>query len=145
MRKIADSGTKFGHGNRLNGGNSDNGGLSNVNNWQSDDRNDNIGFRLQIALYSLIALIQPPSILPISKSWEARVWYLLLSRHLVSVDMRISIFKISNFMLIFCKKGSFSSLGRYPAVIMSSIISTEIWSIFWPNVYLLVLGKVVIT
>lgn len=38
--------------NRLFGGNSDNGGLSNVNNNWSDNRNDNIGFRPRIVLPS---------------------------------------------------------------------------------------------
>src|SRR3989344_371097 len=112
--------------NRLNGGNSDNGGLANVNDWNASNRNDNIGFRLQIAPYPLTVLIQPPNILPISKVWKASGWYLLLLIHLVSNAVLIRIFKTSSLVLIFCRTGSFCSRGRYPAVIVSSIISTVI-------------------
>lgn len=45
VRGKTDLGTYFERGNRLYGGNSDNGGLSYVNyNW-SDNHNDDIGFR----------------------------------------------------------------------------------------------------
>ena len=33
--------------NRLNGGNSDNGGLAYVHGWSASDRYDDVGFRLQ--------------------------------------------------------------------------------------------------
>lgn len=132
---------QFEHGNRLNGGNSDFGGLANVNNWQSDNHNDNIGFRLQIVPYPLTVLIQPPSILPISMVWETKCWYLLLSRHLVSWASLKSIFRRSNFVLIFCKPGNFCSRGKYPVIMTSSKILKIIWSIFSPKVYFLLLGK----
>lgn len=43
---------RFGRGDRLDGGDSDFGGLSGVYSWQSDDRSGLIGFRLQIAFLS---------------------------------------------------------------------------------------------
>ena len=48
----------FEDGNRLFGGNSDNGGLANVNYNASDNRNDNIGFRLQIVFYFTVLLLE---------------------------------------------------------------------------------------
>lgn len=129
--------------NRLNGGNSDNGGLANVNANHVDNRNDNTGFSPLIVSYSLTVLIHPPSILPISRHCETICWYLLLSIHLVSLANRRSIFNKSNLILTFCKLGSFCSRGKYPATITSSIISRIIWSIFWPKVCRLPLGKVV--
>lgn len=65
--------------NRLNGGNSDNGGLSNVNNDDAGNRNDNIGFRPSdvsrepprrygVGRFVPEDLIHPPSIRPTSIS-----------------------------------------------------------------------------
>lgn len=92
---------KFEDDNRLIGGNSDNGGLANVDNNWSDNHNDNVGFRPLIAAHCLTVLIQPPIILPISTSWEDRSWYLLLSIHFVSQESRINIFRRSSLMLTF--------------------------------------------
>jgi len=131
----------FEDSNRLIGGNSDNGGLTNVNyNW-SDNHNDNIGFRPLIVSHYLKFFIQPPNILPISIRYSVRRWYFLLSMHLVSKETLSSIFKRSSLILAFCKTGIFCSRGRYPAVIIISIRLRAIWSIFCPRLYLLLLGK----
>lgn len=139
--KFTDISTQTRFDNRLIGGNRDNGGLKAVNDWQSDNHNDNIAFRLQIVLYPLVVLIQPPSILPISMVSDVSCWYLLLSRHFVSCESRRSIFKRSSLMLAFWSIGNFCSLDKYPAVITSSMISRVTWSILWPRVYLFALGK----
>lgn len=57
--------------NRLNGGNSDNGGLANVNWNNADNRNDNwsprpLGVTKGAHVGAFTFLIQPPTILPIS-------------------------------------------------------------------------------
>lgn len=141
MGKIADVSTQTRFGNRLIGGDRDNGGLKVVNNWQFDNHNDDIGFRLQTVLYPLVVLIQPPSILPTSMVKDVSCWYLLLSRHFVSCESRRSIFKRSSLTLTFWRIGNFCSRDKYPAMITSSIISRVIWSILWPRVYLFALGK----
>lgn len=131
----------FEDSNRLIGGNSDNGGLTNVNHNWSDNHNDNIAFRPLIDSHCLAVLIQPPSILPTSIRYSARCWYFLLSIHLVSEEILSSIFRRSSLILVFCKTGSFCSWGRYPAVIINSTRFKATWSIFNPRVYFLLLGK----
>lgn len=53
--------------NRLIVGNSDNGGLADVNNDWHDNRNDNIAFRVLAVLYPS-DFSHPPTIFPISRS-----------------------------------------------------------------------------
>lgn len=134
-------GTLFEDGNRLIGSNSDNGGLANVNwNWP-DNRNGNIGFRPLIVSHCFTSLIQPPSILPIPIISDTRLWYLLLSRHLVSQDSLKSNFIRSSLMLAFCKIDNFCSRGEYPAAITNSMVSKISWSNFCPSVYRFAFGK----
>ena len=84
MSKFFYSGKKMGNTKRDDGdsnrvivGNSDNGGAANANWNRPENSNDNLGFRLAVVLSlylikikdyerRLEALIQPPSILPIS-------------------------------------------------------------------------------
>ena len=60
--------------NRLIAGNSDNGGLQDVNNNHPSDRNDNIGFRLFDSDYlCTIYFLNPFAILPISSDFFSKL------------------------------------------------------------------------
>ena len=62
--------------NRLNVGNSENGGLAYVDAGWHDNSNDNLGFRV-LAVLQRTDFNHPPTILPISRSSPVRAKYLL--------------------------------------------------------------------
>lgn len=115
------------NGNRVNLGKFDSNGL-NVNNWNDDNRNDNIGLassryfflcldkkkyphlRGYFSYRYLIDLIHPPSIFPISSSLSSKTIYFLISKDLTSFANRISIFKIKILLSILFNNVNFLSL-----------------------------------
>lgn len=159
-KKAGNAKREDGESNRVIAGNSDNGGAANVNWNHPGNPNDNIGFRLAVVsspaegkqcdlLLCLMggshcyieALIQPPSILPISCKYDSRRRYFLLSKIFKSLQSLMRTFNRSSFILVFCKTGSFSDFDSWLAVTIPSIISSIISSIFCPIVYRSFLGK----
>lgn len=85
---------------------------------------------------------QPPSILPISFKGTDRTTYFLLSRDLVSHKANIKTMRVFNFLIASLTHGCFSSLFKKPAIETDSIISTNSSSIFWPNEWRWVFGRI---
>src|SRR3989344_8015034 len=111
-------------GYRVNVGNFDADGL-NVNNNSDGNRNDNLGMASarkspfypqsspspeSFCCHSLLDLIQPPSILPISSTSTSSATSFLLSIAFVSFMSRIKIRKKISLTLAFSRVGTFSPL-----------------------------------
>src|SRR3989338_2942106 len=140
------------NGNRVNVGNFDSNGLNVNNNWD-DNRNSNIGVSSarKSSLYprtgiptsggyslyrSLVDLIQPPSIRPISSTNCCRVAYFLLSMVFTSFISRKNTRKKLSFTLVLSRAGSFSILYVWLAASIPSRISSMIFSHRCQMVYL---------
>ena len=75
----------------------------------------------------------PPSILPNFSISNERAIYFLLSRDLVSQSTISKTLSVSVFRMANLTQGCFSPTGKYPAMAIPSIISTNNESILTPN------------
>ncbi len=82
----------------------------------------------------------PPRFLPISSNFADKAMYFLLSKDFVSQSIIKNTFKVSSFLIAKRTNGSFSFSDRKFAVIIASIASIKILSIFSPKEYLCVFG-----
>src|SRR3989344_390061 len=113
----------------------------NVNNNLGDNRNNNIGLSVSrqssllsqdallsgeyfVSYRSLVDLIQPPSILPVSSIISWSVIYFLVSITLTSFVRRRKTLKKLSLRLVFSRTGSFSDLESWLALRMPSNTSS---------------------